>query len=727
MPADRQHRRWWNLASYRGRYVAILLLFSAALLLIAALGYRELTSTGARAAAEAEHHHRVAIQLNDALVSLRQSRQHLHDLVLRPTSTAAERLGDARLRLAAALRRLATVEATGAGGDDIDTGLLRDADALDSAVDRLLAMRIGTDAAIATGPRVTGDPQTKVAAVERSQAPPGGLPDEATWRADARFLHEVVDPRIDQLGAQLDALRVEFAADAPERTQALTDSSLATARLLVMALLAAMLLGLVGYVSLDRAILRPLRLLAVDLKASVRRPIDPDEWATSVVETRDLLDAFAAMQREVRAREAALDHLAHHDPLTGLPNRILFRSRLADALSEAQRDGMLVGVLFMDLNRFKQINDSYGHAAGDLMLVEISDRLRRIFRVEDTVARLGGDEFAIMLQGLHDRSEMTRLAHKTLAAVQQPVSAGDRVFYGGASLGIAVAPDDGSDPDRLIQLADAAMYAAKQDDGAGFRYVDAELTRRAAAQHMLETELREAIGTQQLQLYFQPITAVVDGSLHCYESLLRWPHDQHGVLKPGAFMNLLADAGLCRSITDWVLDELVSNRPTPDAAVSFNLSARLLQDATFAERLLRRIDDDELPANRLIIEITEDTLTADLDAAARVLHRLRSRGVRMALDDFGTGQASLSHLRRFPFDYMKIDRSFVAGIGEVTDDEKLIQAIIGLAHALGIGVVAEGVETEEQRRFLETHGCDYLQGYLIGQPTARGQFRVSAV
>jgi diguanylate cyclase (GGDEF)-like protein len=477
------------------------------------------------------------------------------------------------------------------------------------------------------------------------------------------------------------------------------------------------LLGIACYLTLDRTLLRPLRRLAAALGGDTH----PGELEVHALrETRELVDAAAQLLQRQQALDERLEHLARHDSLTGLPNRALFRRRLGEAISVAQRHGLLVGVLFLDLDRFKQVNDSYGHSVGDRMLVEIAGRLRKVFRQEDVVARLGGDEFAIVLENLHERDEMSRLAEKALGAIQRPYEFDGRLFHSGASMGIAVAPDDGSDPDRLIQLADAAMYAAKQDMGSSYRYVSEELTARAAAQHALENELRQAVSHHELELHFQPVVAIADGQVHSYESLLRWPHAEQGMLQPASFMNALADAGLCTTISDWALDQIQDRRPGAQAVISINLSARLLHDEAFAQRLLERLDAGRLAAAQLILEITEDTLETDLRAATRVLHELKQRGVRIALDDFGTGQASLSHLRRFPFDYIKIDQSFVAGIGQVHNDEKLIQAIIRLAHALEMEVVAEGVETEAQRAFLAAEQCDYIQGYLVGRPAAAG-------
>ena len=543
------------------------------------------------------------------------------------------------------------------------------------------------------------------------------------WRTDIKYLHSEIDPHLRRIEERLDILRIELQTQARRQVDALAGISRRLGWVLFGSLALLLFLGVAGYLSFDRLILRAIRNLGDSLKAHAHDPLRVLPSTPVVSETRDLISAFTDMQAQVRERERELDHLAHHDTLTGLPNRALFRRRLTAAIETAGRHQMLVGLLFMDLDRFKQINDSYGHAAGDQLLVEISDRLLKVFRQEDLVARLGGDEFAVLLENLHERGEMTRLAEKALSAIQRPYECGGHVFYSGASIGIAVAPHDSTDADRLIQLADAAMYAAKRDSGSSLRFVDAELTAEAAAQHALENELREAVRQHQLELHFQPVVAMVDGHTHSYESLLRWPHAQQGMLRPASFMDALADAGLCSTISDWVLDQLQSRRPSDDAVLSINLSARLLHDESFAQRLFDRIDEGSLTPTRLIIEITEDTLESDLTAAARVLHELKSRGVRIALDDFGTGQASLSHLRRFPFDYIKIDQSFIAGIGKVANDEKLVQAIIRLAHALGMEVVAEGVETEAQRDFLAAEQCDYLQGYLVGVPAAGSESR----
>jgi diguanylate cyclase (GGDEF)-like protein len=536
------------------------------------------------------------------------------------------------------------------------------------------------------------------------------------WRADLVFLENGVDPLMEQIQRRLGILRIELQAQATRQVDTLGTLGLQLGTILIVALGLLLAFGIIGFVSLDNLIFRPIRELAGALQRHSHDTEPTSAMPPAVRETQDLVHAFAQMQEQVREREQALDHLAHHDTLTGLPNRARFRQALEQAIQDAQTHGMLVGVLFIDLDRFKLVNDSYGHAAGDQMLIQISDRLLKVFRQEDLVARLGGDEFAVMLRHLHNRAEMDLLASKALDAIKRPYRIEGQMFYSGASIGIAVAPDDSHDPDELIRQADAAMYAAKRESGSSFRYASDELTAGAAAQHLLENELRDAVRGHQLALHYQPVVGTTSGQLHSYEALMRWPHAQQGMLRPASFMDAVNDAGLCTQISDWALDRIQHDRPSQEAAVSINLSARLLHDDAFASRLFERLDTGGLIGEQLILEITEDTLETDLQAATRVLEALKQRGVRIALDDFGTGQSSLSHLRRFPFDYIKIDQTFVNGIGRVPNDEKLIQAIVRLSHALGMQVVAEGVETQEQRAFLAAEDCDYVQGYLLGHP-----------
>ena len=696
-PQDRTANR--KLPSYRARYAAIVAVLALALLIVAAFAFRHADALSRQSSAAASQRAQGLVLLDDSSSQLYLVRQKLHDFLISPSAVARQQLDLATERLNGSLGDLAAhSELT--GNDEI----AELAQALCGDTANLLD-ELGN---------VAEQPDETVVPLPDARTPFG------PGHTGLGFLRSQANPLLQQMQHRMDMARDISQAQARQQVNTLTDHSRAMGIILFGTLGAMLLFALVGFISLDRLILSPIRSLAANLKNHANGDTSTLEKNMSVRETRDLIDAFSEMQTQVREREQELDHLAHHDTLTGLPNRTLFRRRLAEAIRSARANDMLVGLLFMDLDRFKQVNDSYGHSAGDKVLVEISQRLLKVFRQADLVARLGGDEFAVLLENLHDRDEMSRLADKALSAIQRPYEFGGRIFYSGASMGIAVAPDDDTDPDRLIQQADAAMYAAKKDEGSSYRYVSDELTAGAAAQHALENELREAVREHKLELHFQPVLATDNGKVHCYESLLRWPHAEQGMLRPASFMNAMADIGLCSTISDWALDRIQAERPTPDAVLSINLSARLLHDEAFAERLFDRIDRQRLVPGKLILEITEDTLETDLKRAAQVLYELKKRGVRIALDDFGTGQASLSHLRRFAFDYIKIDRSFIAGVGVDRNDEKLIQAIIRLAHAMDMAVVAEGVETESQREFLLTEGCDYIQGYLVGKPMAAG-------
>ncbi len=700
------------------RYAQLFAVFALAIAIVALFLSQALSSADEGFALQAGSLGRSTALIDDADARLFELQRQMHQFLLLPSKTGRAQIDASLDGLNDTITRLA-----GQSDWERDAALAAVVSVLPTDTDRLLRDVAELVHLVRTEAPVSVDkPRAGQAATLRNTAWTGD-PDLAPTpgvqrnpRAGLQFLRDHIDPRLQTVRDGLTRLR--SAAQAQRLAGAADISRLRKqlARTMYSVLGLVLLLGIVTYLVLNRLILRPVRALT----ANVYRDEPLPRLTPAVRESRGLLDAVGALKAQLADREREVQYLAQHDALTGLPNRDLFRQRLAESIDAARRHGMPVGVLFLDLDRFKQVNDSYGHAVGDEMLVEISRRLRTVFRQDDLVARLGGDEFAILLENLHQRDEMTRLAEKALSAIRRPYEVAGRLFHSGASMGIAVAPDDGTDPDRLIQLADTAMYAAKKDEGSSYRYVSAELTAEAAARHALENELREAIRRQQLELHFQPVLATSDGHLHCYESLLRWPHAEQGMLRPASFMNALADAGLCSAISDWALDQIQSKRPRGGAVISINLSARLLHDEAFAARLLERIDAGRLVPGELIIEITEDTLETDLRAAARVLHELKRRGVQIALDDFGTGQASLSHLRRFPFDYVKIDQSFVAGIGSVPNDEKLIQAIIRLAHALGMQVVAEGVETEKQRDFLITEGCDFIQGYLLGRPAVGG-------
>ncbi len=433
---------------------------------------------------------------------------------------------------------------------------------------------------------------------------------------------------------------------------------------------------------------------------------------------------FVGVLNDVTARKEAeqqLAFLAHHDALTGLPNRGLFDHLLRRALARAGR-GERFALCFIDLDRFKLINDSLGHDAGDAVLVEVARRLRAACREADTLARLAGDEFVILLEGAGTAGAAAEVAARVLAALARPVRAGGRDVDVGASLGLALCPDDGGDLETLLRNADAAMYAAKAAGRNTFRFYDEAMNRRAGQRLALETDLRRAVARGQLELFYQPQLRATDGRLAGVEALLRWRHPLRGLVSPADFIPVAEDAGLIAELGEWALAEaarqMVAWRgrgiAVPRAAV--NLSPRQFHDAGLAERVQQILAAAGAPAAWIELEVTESAAMQHPAGAAQALQRLRERGLQVALDDFGTGHSSLAVLRTLPLNVLKLDRSFVQHLPAAETDAAVAGAIVTLARQLGLAVVAEGVETEAQRQFLAGIGCDLLQGFLFSRP-----------
>lgn len=416
--------------------------------------------------------------------------------------------------------------------------------------------------------------------------------------------------------------------------------------------------------------------------------------------------------------ETRLSHLATHDGLTRLPNRALLRSRMESALDRNDR----LGVLFLDLDRFKLINDSIGHAAGDEMLVEIGRRIADVLGENGVVARFGGDEFAILVDPLAGAAESEALAARILQALGKPLVIGGRELFPSASIGIALWQPRYRLGEELLRDADAAMYRAKAEGRDRCALFDEGMRAHAIRLLDLEADLRRAILANAFVPHFQPIVRLADGVIVGHEALLRWSHDLHGPLPPGEFVGVGEDSGLIEQI-DWLLYERVVAwlRSNPDGYVSINVSPRHFHCDDFAERLLRMIDHAGADPRRLRIEITEVALLDDAPRALRMLNALRGRGVLALLDDFGTGFSALSYLHRFPIQALKIDRSFVAGLDGETRAESLalVRAILALAGTLGIDTIGEGIETPLQRDTLAELGCLFGQGYLLGKPGAQ--------
>ena len=419
---------------------------------------------------------------------------------------------------------------------------------------------------------------------------------------------------------------------------------------------------------------------------------------------------------------AKIEKIAYHDSLTGLPNRQLFLNQMGMALHRARRTNSIVAVLFLDLDRFKIVNDSLGHAAGDLLLQTVAERIRSAVRGEDSVTRLGGDEFAVLCTDVGTAEDALMVAERIVASVKRPIFLEGQEVFVTTSLGISLFPADATQPEGLLKNADAAMYRAKaQGRDVVERYVP-ELGAAALEQLGLESHLQRALENDQLQAYYQPIVDSHTGRINGVEALLRWNHPDRGLLLPSAFIGLAEATGAIVPMGEWVLREACGQvqrwreQGQPNLRAAVNLSVRQLQQADLVARVEQVLDDTRLPAEQLEIEITESIAMRSSGRAIDNLRALKAKGVRVSIDDLGTGYSSLSALRLFPIDSLKIDRSFVSGVPHNTDDSAIAAAVIALGQTLGVNVIAEGIERPEQLAFFTEHRCGEWQGYLLGSP-----------
>jgi diguanylate cyclase (GGDEF)-like protein len=428
------------------------------------------------------------------------------------------------------------------------------------------------------------------------------------------------------------------------------------------------------------------------------------------------------LAEQVQTAKIELDHLAHHDVLTGLPNRILMYDRLTQAIALARRSGKQFAVLFMDLDRFKHINDSLGHPVGDQLLQSASQRLLGCVRQSDTISRLGGDEFVALLPDIDHPEDAALSAQKIIAAIALPHRIGQHDLHIGVSIGISIYPEDGLDAETLIKHADTAMYRAKDNGRNTYAFFEQEMTARAIARQSIEASLRLALERQEFVLLYQPKINLLSGTIVGIEALVRWQHPQRGLLEPAQFVPIAEDSGLILPIGRWVLREAcLQSRAWQDAGlppipIAVNTSALEFRAGDFVEYLRATLEASRLEPRYLELELTESVLMRDAASADSVLHALAGLGVRLAVDDFGTGYSSLSYLRQFPINTLKIDQSFVNQITRNPDDATLVSAVISMGKSLKQRVIAEGVETAEQAAFLLAQHCDEGQGYFFGRP-----------
>lgn len=427
------------------------------------------------------------------------------------------------------------------------------------------------------------------------------------------------------------------------------------------------------------------------------------------------------LEEKVEEKTASLHYLAHHDTLTSLPNRLLFIDRLKQSILHAKHQKKPLHVLFLDLDRFKEINDSFGHDIGDKLLITVSQRLKDAIREEDTVARLGGDEFTILLADM-DQNHVTAVLKKILISMREPVEIGQKLMYTTFSIGISRFPEDGDSPDILIRNADTAMYRAKDLGKNRYQFYDEQMTRNTMQRLDLENKLRHAIQNNHLHPYFQ---AQVDGSTEMVigaEALVRWCDPELGVISPVEFIPLAEEIGLIAMIDESMMLQsfhIIQKLQKQDlfhGQLSLNLSVKQLEKQGFLEKLKALLEETNFDPTHLKLEVIESQIMKDPQAAIEILLQVQKMGISIAIDDFGTGYSSLSYLKRLPINQLKIDRSFIIDLPDDAEDVAIVKAIIALARSLNINIIAEGVETQEQKSFLLQEGCHHIQGYLYSKP-----------
>lgn len=441
-------------------------------------------------------------------------------------------------------------------------------------------------------------------------------------------------------------------------------------------------------------------------------------------------DARVIAIRDVRERKEAeerIRHLAHHDALTGLPNRNLFRDRLVQVVARAKRTGTTVAVLSLDLDRFRSVNETGGAEAGDALLREVAVRLTDSIRADDTVARISGDEFAVIQVGVSHPDGPAIMAARLIKAMAQPFTLPGHAepIVVGASLGIALYPSDGEDGDTLMRAADHARTRAKEGGRGTYRFCEPEMDRRLQERRALEADLRQALATEQFELYYQPLADCQSTRLQGYEALLRWRHPERGMVSPAEFIPLAEECGLINNLGAWVMRTACREAAAwpREISIAVNLSPVQFRQPDLATEILGILAETGFAPERLELEITEGVLISEPERTLATLNALKDAGIRISLDDFGTGYSSLSYLQRFPFDKLKIDHSFIQGMESHSGSMAIVRAVIALGRSLHLTVTAEGVETPKQLALLQAQACDQAQGYLLGRPLPKEDAR----
>lgn len=542
-----------------------------------------------------------------------------------------------------------------------------------------------------------------------------------TRRSDILVLQQI-ESLLNQLNGIIVTLQNELAIQSNHDTQNLNKINKSLSFYFILISLLVLFISTTGYLFFNRNILRPIARTTRALLLQSQGLSQEIDVSLKASETRDLIDAFNHMSEQIKQRERRLDYIAHHDTLTGLANRLMFNERLKHAIQLTDRNDKQLALMMLDLDRFKLINDSLGHLFGDKLLQQSASRLTKCMRNEDTIARLGGDEFAIIIENIKDNSEVDSLAHKIISIFEEPFYIDEQEIHATTSIGIAMAPLNSRDPSTLVRYADIAMYQSKNLGRNQFTWFNDDLENAEESMINFENQLREAITGHQFELHYQPLVDIKNPGFIASEALLRWCHPYRGMLFPNNFISILDNTGLLFDLTCWVIREsqrfqlMVEQRDNLIPKVSINLHSTIFQQKHFRDRLESILIEEIIHPDFYVLEVTEDTLITDMINTSITLKQLHQKGFKIALDDFGTGQSSLSHLRVFPIDIIKIDREFIRDVYSDSNDANLVSAIISLGHDLGVQVIAEGVEFQKQLEFLSAKGCHLIQGHLFSEP-----------
>ena len=545
------------------------------------------------------------------------------------------------------------------------------------------------------------------------------------WRRDIIVKNEQLHPLITTIFELLQDMEINIETSARRDVQFLEHMADNNIKTLWYIFSIVLVLFVLGYLYFDRSILNPIRQVSNALLDEARGAVTSQITHGKTRESQILIDAFSQMRQKVSSRQMALEHQALHDALTDLPNRVLLNDRLKQCVRSSTREKHSLALLIMDLDHFKEINDTLGHQVGDEILIAIGKRLKTLLRVSDTVARLGGDEFAIIIPS-SDPHHAIKVTNKILNALSKSYNVSGHKLYIGASIGIAMFPQHGNSETELIQRADIAMYTAKRE-GSGYSMYDAKLDNTSLSKLELATDLRQALQDKELEMFYQPKVNINTMQVTGAEALLRWRHSKHDFIPPEQIISLAEHTGLIRPLTYWIIEQTITqcaiwHRQHYDMTVSINLSVHNLMDDELVSVIKRELDKNDLQPDNLVIEITENVMITDPERAENTLNQLSDMGVYISIDDFGTGFSSLAYLKRLPVDELKVDKSFVIGMQNNENDAVIVRSTIDLARNLGLEVIAEGVEDSKTLEHLHALGCNTIQGYYISKPIPVTEF-----